>query len=202
LRSWDARARGSGRSISFLPVIDVLRALPASGVTLAGPGVSWPVARQPSEQDYGQMIVRRRKFKFLGISLTGLSITVLALALAAGSCGRDQPTSPAPPANRDPVISSMWAFPNDVGATDSMIIVCEADDADGDTLVYDWFTDGNFWIQGAHLDSASLYNTVSNSHVFYRWYPRPSDTSAYVYCDVRDRKGGFTEKRTFVRLHW
>ena len=82
-----------------------------------------------------------------------------------------------------------------------MIVVCQADDPDADTLVYDWVIDGKFSIQGVGPDSSHLYNTLSNSRVFYRYAPNPIDTTAWVQCIVRDRKGGAAGRLVYVRLH-
>jgi hypothetical protein len=44
--------------------------------------------------------------------------------------------------NRSPIIFSLIVFPDIIGPTDSAIVICNAIDPDGDTLVYDWITDG------------------------------------------------------------
>jgi hypothetical protein len=63
-------------------------------------------------------------------------------------------------------------------------------DLDGDTLVYDWYTDTRLKIKGAARDEPWLFHTYENSRIF---YPKnvniPSDTP-WVECTVRDVKGG------------
>jgi len=93
------------------------------------------------------------------------------------------------PENHQPIIFSLTAFPDVIGPTDSVIIVCNAMDPDADTLVYDWFTDGKSRIKGASNNDHSLYHTYENSRVF---YPKsniiPPDT-LWVSCYARDVKG-------------
>jgi hypothetical protein len=95
----------------------------------------------------------------------------------------------------------MWAFPDDVGPTDSSVVVCEATDVDGDTLVYDWFTDSRFTIKGYPPTVLEIYGTTSNAHVFYRNYVSPTDTTAWVQCIVRDLKGGAAGHVLTIRVH-
>ena len=99
--------------------------------------------------------------------------------------------NPVKPENHDPIIESLTAFPTIIGLTDSVVIVCDATDPDGDTLVYDWITDGRLRVKDALRREHFLYNTYENSHVFYpdsAIHP-PVDTP-WVQCFARDRKGG------------
>jgi hypothetical protein len=95
----------------------------------------------------------------------------------------------------------MWAFPDNVGPSDSTVVVCEATDADGDTLVYDWITDSRFVIKGNPPDVHELYETTSNAHVFYRNYVSPTDTTAWVQCIARDHKGGAAGYVLTIHVH-
>ncbi len=127
----------------------------------------------------------------------------LVLTLFVGACSHKNATAPARlrPANHNPVISSMWAFPDNVGPQDSMIVVCTASDADGDPLVYDWGTDSRFIIKGNVPADHDLYNSPNNWQVFYSNYLLPTDTMAWVACVVRDQKGGGTGQVLPVRVH-
>ena len=94
------------------------------------------------------------------------------------------------PENRSPVILSLFVFPDIIGPSDSAIVICNATDPDGDTLVYDWYTDTRLKIKGASRDEPWLFHTYENSRIF---YPKnvniPIDTP-WVECTVRDVKGG------------
>ena len=94
--------------------------------------------------------------------------------------------------NRTPTILSLSVFPQAVGPSDSLVVVCHAIDPDNDTLVYDWITDGVVRISGALDDDHSLYNTFENSRVFFApesaFVASPRDTF-WVQCFARDRRG-------------
>ena len=98
------------------------------------------------------------------------------------------------PENRSPVLSSVVMFPQVVGPSDSLIVICDATDPDNDTLVYDWFSlSGSIVkIKGAHDGDMARYNTYQNSQIFYapesRFVKAPRDTFG-LQCGVRDRKG-------------
>src|SRR4030043_1377253 len=51
------------------------------------------------------------------------------------------PTPPTPPPNQPPIISSLTAEKEATTLSESPI-VCEASDADGDSLTYQWSADG------------------------------------------------------------
>jgi hypothetical protein len=110
-----------------------------------------------------------------------------AVILALGACA-DTPTSPQ---NHRPVILSLAAFPEVARASDSILVVCQAVDADSDTLVYDWITDGRLRIRDARKGEHSLYNTRESFMVLY-----PVPTVVHVPVDTpwvqvfaRDRRG-------------
>jgi len=97
------------------------------------------------------------------------------------------------PENREPVIFSLVAFPEIIKPNDSLIVICNAYDPDGDTLVYDWYTDGTIRIKGAREYEHALFNTHANSQIFYapdsQFVSAPQDTF-WVGCAARDGKGG------------
>ena len=92
--------------------------------------------------------------------------------------------------NHRPVIFSLSVFPNIIGPQDSAIVICNAYDPDGDTLVYDWISDGKSKIKGTLFDELFLYNTYENYRVVYpkNLNPIPIDT-LWIQCFARDRKG-------------
>ena len=90
--------------------------------------------------------------------------------------------------NHSPTILSLLVFPDIVGSQDSVIVICNAFDPDGDTLVYDWISDAKLRIKGANPPSDSrLFNTFEDSRIFYPTQ-RAIDT-VWVQCFARDRKG-------------
>jgi|SRR5690554_4397818 hypothetical protein len=98
------------------------------------------------------------------------------------------------PENRSPVIFSLTVFPKIVKPNDSLIVICNVIDPDGDTLVYDWYTTGVVRIKGLHSwDCCALYNSYENSQIFYapdsQFVSAPQDTFR-IECAVRDGKGG------------
>lgn len=112
-------------------------------------------------------------------------LVALWFSFALGACGSDTITRPV---NRPPVILSLEIFPTAIGMTDSAIVVCNASDPDGDVMVYDWFTDARVSIKGARTGESFLYNTDSNSNVFYPRLASPPDT-ALIDCVARDQRG-------------
>jgi hypothetical protein len=122
---------------------------------------------------------------------------LLGLAAAAGIGGcRDYPTKSI---YHSPVISSVTVFPSIIGQGDSVLVTVYASDPDGDALVYDWFTDSRLIIKDAPGE-LMLYNTASNSHVFYRSTYVPRSDTAWVSCYVRDGRGGMDGGRVLVLL--
>lgn len=119
----------------------------------------------------------------------------LAAATGLGGC-RDYPTKSI---YHSPVISSVTVFPAVIGQGDSVLVTVVASDPDGDALVYDWFTDSRLVIKDAPGE-IMLYNTASNSHVFYRSTYVAHDDTAWVSCEVRDGRGGMDGGRVLVLL--
>jgi hypothetical protein len=98
--------------------------------------------------------------------------------------------NPVKSENSSPIIFSLAVFPDVIGPSDSAIVICNAMDPDGDTLVYDWITDGRVRIKGANDYDHSLYHTPENSRIV---YPKnlnniPIDT-LWIQCFARDIKG-------------
>jgi len=115
---------------------------------------------------------------------------VLSLLLNQ-SCKEDD--NPVKPTNHNPEILSLKVFPNMVIPSDSLIVICEAMDPDGDTLVYDWITTGVVRIKGAFQDDHFLYHTTENTRIFYApdslHVLTPIDTF-WIQCITRDVRGG------------
>jgi len=97
--------------------------------------------------------------------------------------------NPTKPENHAPLILSLKVFPEVINLSDSVIVICEAKDIDGDTLVYDWITDSRLRIKGSQY--SWLYHTSENTRIFYPTSSvnLPVDT-VWVQCGVRDVKGG------------
>lgn len=133
------------------------------------------------------------------VHATPWRVLILALALGAtvAACGDDNPVTPT---NRSPVISSLIAFPHAISPTDSTIVICNASDPDGDTLVYDWITDARLRIKGLRDSEHSLYNSSSNSQVFYQSSTTTSDT-AWVQCFARDGRGKSDARVVLIPLY-
>lgn len=123
-----------------------------------------------------------------------ICLMVIGASVGAGGCGDD----PASPPNHRPAISSVIVFPSTIGPADSLIVTCIATDSDGDTLVYDWFTDSRLRIKGALAGAHTLYNTLGNSQVFY--HGGLVSDSAWVQCHARDRRGMSDFRTVYVRL--
>lgn len=117
-------------------------------------------------------------------------ILLIIILLLNTNCN-DNPVE-VKPENREPVIFSVTVFPEIVKPCDSLIVICNAYDPDGDTLVYDWITTGVVRIKGAFANEHWLYNTYENSRIFYApdslHVSSPKDTF-WVQCFARDGKG-------------
>ena len=92
--------------------------------------------------------------------------------------------------NHKPIIFSLTVFPDTIGQSDSTIVICNAMDPDGDTLVYDWITDEKTKVTFTDYPDWHLYNTFENWCVVYpkNLNPLPIDT-CWVQVFARDRKG-------------
>ena len=116
-----------------------------------------------------------------------LAFGILVLILGAGAC-RKFVTYPV---TRNPVISSVVAFPAVLGPGDSTMVTVFATDPDGDPLVYDWSPYNGLTFKGQQSYQSGIFNTHSNSMVFYRSATQPAlAETAFVWCEVRDQLGG------------
>jgi hypothetical protein len=114
---------------------------------------------------------------------------------------RRPPSPPDLQANHGPRILVLVAHSESIGPLDSSLVVCTAADADGDTLVYDWNTDGRLKIKGVPSWSMRLNNQLSDSvTVFNANLSNPINDSAWVNCVVRDRRGGGDARLVHVLL--
>ena len=127
-----------------------------------------------------------------------LTYSLSVITIFCGGCKHDT----VAPTNHNPVITSIFAFPDAVHSLDSFAVVCEAYDIDGDTVVYDWFCSPGTSIKGAEPGGWTLYNTKMNIAIFYA--PDSANVrqdSIRIDVEVRDRIGGIGfSAPTFVRL--
>jgi len=115
------------------------------------------------------------------ILLIGLNMVV-----TLNSCSEN----PVKSENHRPIIFSLSVFPDVISLSDSAIVICNAIDPDGDTLVYDWITDARLRIKGANPQGDTrLFNTFENSRIFYPNKNHPPLDTVWVQCFARDRKG-------------
>lgn len=124
----------------------------------------------------------------------------IALLVVSCGCGNTQwPTLAAH--NHSPVVHGLSAFPDTIVPSDSTVVTCSATDADGDTLVYDWKTDARLNIAGTPTWNKQLNAQLSPQHTFSNAdLPNPINDSAWVYCLVRDRRGGGADREVFIVL--
>jgi hypothetical protein len=99
---------------------------------------------------------------------------------------------------RSPVISEVLAFPR-LGAAESTMITVFATDPDGDSLVYDWSAYNGLVMKG-HPGRHDVYGTRSSSMVFYSPVSWSYDT-AFVWCGVRDERGGSDSRQVTILFH-
>ena len=100
-------------------------------------------------------------------------------------------STPLQPVNHSPEVRALSVFPATIGLGDSAIVTCEATDADGDTVVYDWSSDCRMLKKGDNFGYLTLYNRLDHSLVVYATpcNRAPLDTG-WVSCEVRDGRGG------------
>jgi len=124
---------------------------------------------------------------------------ILSIILFIINCD-ENPVKPSDQ-NHTPIILSLSVFPEVIGPQDSAIVICNAHDPDGDTLVYDWITDGKSRIKGALFDDLFLYNTYENFIIVYpkNLNPIPVDT-LWIQCFARDQKGKSNNKLVHLVL--
>ena len=131
------------------------------------------------------------KRRFLGLVL------VRAFAAAIGAC-EEYATRPV---NRYPIITSIVAFPTVLRLGDSTIVTVTASDPDGDTLVYDWEAyNGLVTKNRANSNDTHVYHTSSPSRVFYLVSRPTTYDTAFVFCAVRDVRGGYVGRTVVFTL--
>jgi len=126
-------------------------------------------------------------------------LLAVVLGASATACGDDNPTKP--PENKSPTILSLSVFPSTIGVGDSAVIMCGAQDADADTLVYDWITDDRVRLQGARPGDPFLYNSFSPSQVIYPQSTVVPPDTVWVRCYARDRKGKSDTRIVYIPIH-
>lgn len=112
-------------------------------------------------------------------------ILVLIVAISS-ACGATSPVTPR--TNHAPTILSVTALPESLSLGDSTTITCNAVDQDGDSLVYDWFTQLPLKISGAP-QGVYLYGTTSHSRVLYYSGPDSLVPLTRVQVFARDENG-------------
>lgn len=143
----------------------------------------------------------------MGVRLRGFAaIAMLAASLPGAGCGQGSgSTQPDPNAwlrgNHAPVITALVAAPDTIGPSDSTIVMCTASDPDGDSLVYDWETDARLDIKGTPTWNKYYNNQLVPQQTFYNAnLSNPINDSAWVYCSVRDPRGGGSGRHVFIIL--
>jgi hypothetical protein len=126
-------------------------------------------------------------------------LSALFLCVTGGAC-RNTPVAPTTPANHPPLISSIILFPLSIGPSDSAIVVCSATDPDGDTLVYDWISDGRLRLKGAPR-GGYIFSSPRNSQTFYYATPRAPIDTALIRCYTRDQRGGQDGRVVALIMH-
>lgn len=115
------------------------------------------------------------------------TIVLIIVLLAYNSCNENTLEVGE---NQSPIILSLTVFPDVIGPLDSAIVVCNAMDPDGDTLVFDWTTDGKSRIKGTTYPDWTIFNTYENWCVV---YPKNLNNVLKDTCIIqvfaRDRKG-------------
>lgn len=130
----------------------------------------------------------------------GLLATVAVLEGLDG-CGNRHTSLPSYPLDHNPVVDSLIAVPDAIGPSDSTVVTCYARDVDGDSLVYDWDTDARLEIKGNPAWMGYLNQQRVPYLVFYNAnLSHPINDSAWVYCEVRDLRGGGSEREVFIIL--
>jgi len=123
-------------------------------------------------------------------------MVVIAFVLFDISCDKDNPVKPV---NHNPIILSLTVFPDVISLSDSAIVVVNAMDPDGDTLVYDWYSDGTLEFKGnPSWEIGVRPNTHENYQIVFPVqspnFP-PVDT-VWVQVQARDGKGGGSVAQT------
>jgi len=126
-----------------------------------------------------------------------LLLAVLTLGVEGAGCDRSSPSTR--PVNHYPVMTSLTVHPTNIVTSDSAVVTCVATDQDGDTLVYDWQTDLRLRIRGTDLPIKS--NTYNNAEWFYPNYLPTQVDTVWVFCGVRDSRGGVAGRVVTFTVH-
>src|SRR4030042_1613485 len=95
-------------------------------------------------------------------TMAGLVILLVTTALLVSSaCTPPTPPPPPPPPNQLPVISAITAEKQIPTLTETQV-VCQASEADGDTLTYQWSADGGTVTGGGSTITWGAPNTSDN----------------------------------------
>ena len=131
------------------------------------------------------ILLSQRKKNFNG---SVMKIVLIILVFLHIICCNENPVKSE---NHQPIIFSLIVFPDVICVQDSAVVICNAFDSDGDTLVYDWITDGRLQIKDGQGDGHFLYNTYENSRIVYskNINNRPPIDTVWVQCFARDQKG-------------
>lgn len=118
-----------------------------------------------------------------------LGFLLPAIALVMSGCGEKIPLQPV---NHSPVVQSLTVFPTTIGMGDSAVIICVATDADGDTVVFDWYSYGLVDLKGKKpWGGNELYNKGGTMVVYPNSGARAPLDTTWVACEARDGRGGF-----------
>jgi hypothetical protein len=130
---------------------------------------------------------RRGRSRGLGMRRKVLTVLLVpALAVCIAACEK----YPTRSVNRNPIISSVVVFPTVLRLGDSTLVTVLATDPDGDSLVYDWEAYNGLAIKDNPNPDGFLYHTSSRSRVFYLQRRPANYDTAFIWCGVRDVKGG------------
>jgi len=113
-----------------------------------------------------------------------LIIAVLLLSSGCTIFSPPQPPPPPPPPNQPPIISSLTAE-KEVNSLSESQIICEATDADGDILSYQWSADGG---------------TIKSEGSIITWVAPDTAGNYTVKVTVTDGNGGEANNSTTIAV--
>ena len=133
----------------------------------------------------------RRRIAPLVIRLSATAALVLGCACS----------DPAGLKNHNPEVLSVELFPSAIAIGDSAMAYTRAFDPDGDSLFYDWTTDGRLTLKGVPPFFHALYDSRSATQIFYAATLQGSVDTAWIEAAVRDHRGGFASVLVPLTLH-
>jgi len=133
----------------------------------------------------------RRQITWLAVRLAATAALVLGCACK----------DPAGPKNQNPEIVSVELFPSAIAIGDSAMAYTHAFDPDGDSLFFDWTTDGRLTLKGVPPYFHALYDSRSPTQIFYAATLQGSVDTAWIEAAVRDHRGGFASVLVPLALH-